>query len=179
MYFHVEHVEGSPINHKSGTPQEIWSYSIWVVVWKVSFQLLPQKVPALLPKKTKLGSKMLGYSFIGHALNSSAYRFLVHKSEISNIHVCIIIKSRGVVFIKDIFPYKRQKIRLLRKNTWNSIQEWRTQWTNSQCESWIKKKSEIKRLRISKSFKPDFRAYELESEPQTFKEAISTPKAQM
>ena len=36
------------------------------------------------------------------------------------------------------------------------------------------------RSRISKSFGPDFIAYyTIESEPQTFKEAMSTPEAQM
>ena len=32
---------------------------------------------------------------------------------------------------------------------------------------------------VSKSFGPDYRAYAIESEPQTFKEAMSTPEAQM
>jgi len=35
------------------------------------------------------------------------------------------------------------------------------------------------RCRISKFFDPDFIVYAIEREPQTFKEAMSTPKAQM
>ena len=35
------------------------------------------------------------------------------------------------------------------------------------------------RSRISKSFGPNFIAYAIESEPQTFKEVMSTPEAQM
>ena len=35
------------------------------------------------------------------------------------------------------------------------------------------------RSRISKSFGPDFIVYAIESEPQTFKEAMFTPEAQM
>jgi len=35
------------------------------------------------------------------------------------------------------------------------------------------------RSRISKSFGPNFIAYAIESEPQTFKEAMSIPEAQM
>ena len=53
--------------------------------------------------------------FIGYALNSSAYRFLVHKSEIPDIHVNMIIESRDAVFFEDIFPYKREADRLLGK----------------------------------------------------------------
>ena len=45
------------------------------------------KVLAPLPKKTKLGARTMDCIFIGYALNSSAYRFLVHKSEIPDIHV--------------------------------------------------------------------------------------------
>ena len=35
------------------------------------------------------------------------------------------------------------------------------------------------RSRISKSFGSDFITYTIENEPQTFKEAMSTPEAQM
>jgi len=45
---------------------------------------------------------------MGYALDSSAYRFLVHKSEISDIHVNIIIESRDVVFFEDVLSYKRK-----------------------------------------------------------------------
>jgi len=40
----------------------------------------------------------MDYIFIGYAMNSSAYRFLVHKSEIPDIHVNMIIESRDVFF---------------------------------------------------------------------------------
>ena len=61
------------------------------------------KVLAPLPKKTKLGAKTMDCIFIGYVLNSSAYRFLVHKSEIPDIHVNMIIESRDAVFFEDIF----------------------------------------------------------------------------
>jgi len=47
--------------------------------------------------------------FIDNTLNSSAYRFLVHKSEILDIHVNMIIESRNDVFFENAFPYKREK----------------------------------------------------------------------
>ena len=64
------------------------------------------KVLAPLPKKTKLGAKIMDCIVISYTLNNSAYRFLVHKSEIPDIHVNIIIESRDVLFFEDIFPYK-------------------------------------------------------------------------
>jgi len=65
-------------------------------------------VPAPLPKKIKLDKKIMECIFMGYALDSSAYRFLVHKSEISDIHVNIIIESRDVVFFEDVLSYKRK-----------------------------------------------------------------------
>ena len=68
-----------------------------------------------LPKKTKLGAKTMDCVFIGYALNSSAYRFLVHISEILDIHVNMIIESRGDMFFEGIFPYKREEKKFLEK----------------------------------------------------------------
>ena len=47
--------------------------------------------------------------FIRYALNNSAYRFLVYKSEIPDIHVNMIIEFRDVVFFEDIFSHKREE----------------------------------------------------------------------
>ena len=44
--------------------------------------------------------------FIGYAHNSSVYRFLVHKSDIPDIHVNTIMESRNASFFETIFPYK-------------------------------------------------------------------------
>ena len=63
------------------------------------------KVPVSLPKKIKLGARTIDYVFISYVLNSSAYKFLVRKPEIPDIHVNMIIKSR----FEDIFPYKREE----------------------------------------------------------------------
>ena len=64
------------------------------------------KVLAPLPKKTKLGVRTMNCIFIGYVLNSSAYRFLVQKSEIPDIHINMIIESRDGVFFKDVFLSK-------------------------------------------------------------------------
>ena len=80
------------------------------------------KVLAPLPKKTKVRAKTMDCIFIGYALNSSAYRFLVHKSEIPDIHVNTIIEFRDVVFFEDIFHTNVKQIRLLGKEymRWHS-----------------------------------------------------------
>ena len=63
------------------------------------------KVAVPKPKKVKVGPKTVDCVFIGYAQNSNAYRFLVHKSEIPDIHVNTIIESRDASFFENIFSY--------------------------------------------------------------------------
>jgi len=91
------------------------------MVWKNTFLQksqnvgVPCKSTGTLPKKTKLGANIMDCVSIGYALNSSAYKFLVHKSEIFDIHVNMIIESRNDVFYEDIFRTNGKKKRLLAK----------------------------------------------------------------
>ena len=55
------------------------------------------------PKQTKLGPKTVDCIFIQYADNSSAYRFLIHKSEVLDMHENTIIESRNADFFEDIF----------------------------------------------------------------------------
>jgi len=114
---------------------------------------------------------------ISYALNNSAYRFLVHKSKIPDIHVNMIIESRDVVFLEDIFPYKQEKDKTSGKRTHETTfrdEDHSEPTVNAKVEP---RKSQ--RSRISKSFGSDFVTYALESDPQTFKEVMSTSEAQM
>ena len=65
------------------------------------------KVAIPIPKRVKIGPKTIDCVFIGYANNSSAYRFLVYKSNIPDIQVNTFIESRDATFFEDIFPYKR------------------------------------------------------------------------
>ena len=62
------------------------------------------KVMVPLPKKVKVGPKTVDCIFVGYAHNISAYRFLVVKSEISDIHKHTVMKSRNASFFEDVFP---------------------------------------------------------------------------
>jgi len=46
---------------------------------------------------------------IGYANNSSAYRFLVHKFEIQDVHESTIIESRNATFFENVFPCKEKE----------------------------------------------------------------------
>ena len=109
--------------------------------------------------------------FIGYATNSSAYRFLVHKSDISDIHNNTIIESRNASFLEDIFPYKDVPKMSCNKITHDMTMD---HLQNKVSEDEPRRS---KRTKVAKSFGPDFLTFLLENEPKTFKEAMSTPEA--
>ena len=67
------------------------------------------KVGVPKPKQVKIGPKTIDCIFIGYANNSSAYRFLVHKSGIPDIHEDTIIESRNAPSFENIFPCKEKQ----------------------------------------------------------------------
>jgi len=42
--------------------------------------------------------------FVTYVYNSIAYRFLVHKSGIEDIHLNTNMESMNAIFFKDVFP---------------------------------------------------------------------------
>ena len=121
-------------------------------------------------KTVKIGPKVVDCIFIGYAHNSSAYRFLVHESNISDIHKNTIMESRNASFFEDVFPCKFKEEPGSSKHKLEPINE------NSQNQN---EDSEVeprhsKRAMIEKSFGPDFLTYMLEGEPQTYKEAVNS-----
>ena len=106
--------------------------------------------------------------FIGCALNSKAYKFFIHKFEIPNIHVNMIIESRDV-FFEVYVQTERNKTSGKRTHKTAFKDEGPGEPTiNAEVEP------RSKRSRISKFFGPNFVAYALESEPQIFKKATSS-----
>ena len=84
-------------NKLDKTPYELWkgrtpSYQ-FLKVWRGL-----AKAAVHIPKKVKIGQKTVDCVFIGYAHNSSAYRFLIHKSDIPNMHVNTIIEFRNASF---------------------------------------------------------------------------------
>jgi hypothetical protein len=54
-------------------------------------------------KKRKLGSKTVDCIFLGYAHHSIAYRFLVVKSEVPNMHINSLLESRDATFLRIFF----------------------------------------------------------------------------
>ena len=89
----------------------------------------------------------------------------------------MIIKSRDIVFFEDIFSYKREEDKTSGKRTHDMT--FRDESPKEPIGNAKVEPRRCQRLRISKFFGPDFVAYAVESEPQTFKEATLTPQVQM
>ena len=129
------------------------------------------KVQVPKPKQVKIGSKAIDCIFIGYANNSKAYRFLVYKSEIPDIHSNTIKESDNAELFEDIFPYKNEG-----KTLGESFKRPR-EITEENVPN-IEEPRRSKRQRAPKSFGPDFLAFLLENEPQTFKETMKSSEAQ-
>ena len=95
-----------PNKNKEKTPYEEWvgrkpslSYlRTWGCLVKVNVPII---------KKHKLGPKIVvDCVFLGYAQRRIAYRFLVVKSNILDMHVDTIMESRDAIFIETMFPMK-------------------------------------------------------------------------
>ena len=130
------------------------------------------KVAVPTPKKVKIGPKTINCIFIGYAQNSSAYRFLVYKFEILDIHKNTIMESRNPLFFEHIFPCKSDEGPSLSKRTYETMNEdSQDQNQEQEVEDELRRN---KRIRIEKSFGLDFLTYLLENEPQSFQEAVNS-----
>ena len=131
-------------------------------------------VAILTPKKVKIGPKTVDCIFIGYAQNSSAYRFLVYKSEIPDIHKNTIMESRNASFFEHVFPCKFEEGPSSSKRTFETMNEDSQDQEQEQEEEVEDEPRRSKRIRTEKSFGPDFLTYMLESEPQSYKEAVNS-----
>ena len=144
------------------------------------------KVAVPIPKKTKIGPKTVNCVFIGYANNSSAYRFLICKSDIPDMHVNTIIESRNASFFEHIFPYRKNEdvnedpqeiIADRAENSENGGASSSKRTYDEKNDQDIEELRRGKRLRTSKSFGLEFMSYMIENDPQSFKEAVSGPEA--
>jgi hypothetical protein len=57
-------------------------------------------------KKRKLGPKTIDCVFLGYAIHSVGYRFLVVESGVPNMRVGAVIESRDATFFENEFPMR-------------------------------------------------------------------------
>ena len=116
--------------------------------------------------------------FIGFVQNNSVYRFLVHGSKVPDVHKNMIIESRNASFFEHVFPCNsRVESKELRQLHETIIENSQNEENDEVQEEEQQQEVEVrhsKRNIIEKSFGLDFLTYLLESEPQSFKEAVTS-----
>ena len=158
-----------PFKNSNKSPYEVWkgrlpSYKM-IKIWGCLAKVL---IP--LPKRTKLGPKTIDCVFIGFANASAAYRFLVYKSEVHDIHVNTILESIDAEFFEDVFPYKESPMSAMYKRT-------RDEQSTPKIQEQHTEPRKGSRIKKPKNFGPDFISFMTIGEPQTYKEAITSPEA--
>jgi hypothetical protein len=91
--------------NKETTPYENWVGRKPSLSYLCTWGCLA-KVNVPISKKRKLGSKTVDCVFLGYAHHSIAYRFLVVKSEVSDMHMDTIFESCDAIFFENILPMK-------------------------------------------------------------------------
>jgi hypothetical protein len=94
-----------PTKNKEITPFEEWEKKRLNLSYMCTWGCLA-KVNVSINKKRKLGPKIIDCVFLGYAIHSVGYRFLIINSEISDMHVGTIIESRDATFFENEFPIK-------------------------------------------------------------------------
>jgi hypothetical protein len=137
-------------------------------------------------KKRKLGPKTVDCIFLGYAYHSIAYRFLVVKSEVPDMHVNSLFESRDATFFENIFPVKDSHvISSLPLNEpvnktpefveFSEHDEHTLESNHEEIHSDAPRRS--KRQKTVKSFGDDFTVYLIDDSPKTIIEAFSSPDA--
>ena len=136
------------------TSYQLWKVSIpsykFLKVWGCLAKMV---VP--IPKRIKMGPKTVDCVFIDFAHSSTAYRFLIYKSDIPDLHVNTIIESRNASFFEEIFPYKSTQESSSHKRNFGSTS------STSHDQELMEERNEVeprrsKRAKRSKSFGPNF-----------------------
>jgi hypothetical protein len=144
------------------------------------------KVNVPINKKHKLCPKIVDCVFLGYAHHSIAYRFLVIKSEISNVHVDTFLESHDVTFFENIFPMKKSyDMSSLSTNVIADTSsepsenfdhaEYTHELIHEEIDSEAPRRS--KGPRTAKSFCDDFNAYLVNDTHKIIVEAFASPDA--
>ncbi|KAL0313933.1 UNVERIFIED_CONTAM: Retrovirus-related Pol polyprotein from transposon TNT 1-94 [Sesamum angustifolium] len=176
-----------PLKHNMSTPFELWKgrksrlkyFRVWGCLAKV---LVPKH------KRKKLDLKTVDLVLLGYVKTSYALRFFVIKSEIPGIEVNTIVEFRDVVFLEDVFRMKTgipSSVSLdhsfASTSTLEHVEKMNNVGVNPNSTNLTHKESDIprrsKRARIVNSFGSDFVTYNIEDDPITFKDAMTSSEA--
>jgi hypothetical protein len=142
------------------------------------------KVNVPINKKRKLSSKIVDCVFLEYAHHNIAYRFVVIKSEVTDVHVDTFLESCDVTFFENIFPIKNlYDMSSLPANVIVDTTpepsknfdhaEHTPEPIHEETDSEAPKRS--KRPTTAKPFSDDFTVYLVDDNPKTIAEAFPSP----
>src|SRR5512141_1912425 len=170
-----------PMKHKEVTPFEEWERKKLNLSYLRTWGCLA-KVSVPIDKKRKLGPKTVDCVFLGYAHHSIAYRFLIVKSEVPDMHVGTIMESRDAIFFESFFPMKdthsgsNQPSEIIPSSITPPEQTEHTHELVSE-EDVSEAPRRSKRQRTAKSFGDDFTVYLVDDTPKSISEAYASPDA--
>nr|ABF94929.1 retrotransposon protein, putative, Ty1-copia subclass [Oryza sativa Japonica Group] len=140
------------------------------------------KVNVPITKKRKLGPKTVDCVFLGYAHYNIAYRILIVKSEVPDMHVGTIMESRDATFFESFFPMKDTHSSLSQPSeiiTSSITPPEQTEHTHEHVteEDDSEAPRRSKRQRTAKSFGDDFTVYLVDDTPKSISEAYASPDA--
>jgi hypothetical protein len=148
------------------------------------------KVNLAEPKKRKLGSKIVDCAFLGYVHSSTAYRFLVIKSDTPEQDENTIMESRDASFFEDIFPMRPAGSTSLSENNQTHLYDPKdlTPPPESFDENYtpyeednnlVNKPTRRSKIpKIEKSFGDDFSVYPVDDVPKTLSQVYASPGAE-
>jgi hypothetical protein len=171
-----------PTKNKEKTPFEEWEKKRLTLSYLRTWGCLA-KANVPINKKRKLGPKTVDCVFLGYAMNSVGYRFLIVESGVPDMRVGGIFESRDATFFENEFPMRGNVPSTSSEgppdapDTFVPVESAEQPTTESPEEenNGVTRKS--KRPRIAKSFGDDFTIYLVDDTPTTIKEAFSSPDA--
>nr|CAE02547.1 OSJNBb0069N01.13 [Oryza sativa Japonica Group] len=170
-----------PNRNKDKTPYEIWIGRKPSLSYLRTWGCLA-KVNVPITKKRKLGPKTVDCVFLGYAHHSIAYRFLIVKSEVPDMHVGTIMESRDATFfvnfflMKDTHSSSSQPSEIIPSSITSPEQTEHThEHVTEENDSEGPRRSN--RQRTAKSFGDDFIVYLVDDTSKSISKAYASPDA--
>jgi hypothetical protein len=144
------------------------------------------KVNVSINKKRKVGPKTADCVFLGYAIHSVGYRFLIINSEVPDMHVGTIMKSRDATFFENKFSMKttpsttgHEYVIPHEHEMFTPVQQIEKPYEQNPEEDDIVVTRKSKRQRFATSFGNDYIVYLMDDTPTTIEQAYSSPDADL
>jgi hypothetical protein len=171
------------MKNKEVTPFEEWEKRRLNLSYLRTWGCLA-KVNVPINKNRKLRPNTVDCVFLGYAIHSVGYRFLIINSKVSDMVEGTIMESRDATFFEDEFPMKNipstsshDSVSLETPEPENIVADESHENIPEEDNGIVTRKS--KRRRVAKSFGDDYIIYLVDDTPKTIEEAYSSSDANL